>query len=330
MHGGLAAGHGGIAIVEARQAGALRADAAHAGGASRTGTSRWLQPPQFVDVAHEVEAVVDGAVAVVVEAVADLDAIVGLHALAAVARILVGVEEVRSEQVNLHMPGDARGRRVRDDARWKQVPQFAMSVCSSGEFGLQSRRCRPCRFRPRGAAGAADAAGATVATDRPAGADAEVGVADSPVGAAARIDDPGIDPRRCPERVKMVTTARRRDRNGQRGKALNFTKLTDRPEVIVLRVHYSPNRSKDKYRLVNAARQNRATFAARQSLPPQPPHAVSSAEVEPGEEEGELATRRVGPVAAVDGVASRCRCRTCCRIVPAGAFFESVGPITSR
>ena len=52
------------------------------------------QPPQFADVADEVEAVVDHAVAVVVEAVAGLDAAVGLHALAAVAGHLGAVRSL--------------------------------------------------------------------------------------------------------------------------------------------------------------------------------------------------------------------------------------------
>jgi hypothetical protein len=46
----------------------------------------------------------------------------------------------------------------------------------------------------------------------------EVGVADGPVGAAARIDRSGISLGDAPERVKMVTTARRRDRNSHEEK----------------------------------------------------------------------------------------------------------------
>ena len=53
-----------------------------------------------------VEAVVDDAVAVVVDAVAELDAAVGRLALAAVGWVLVGVEEAGEAGV-LARPGDA-------------------------------------------------------------------------------------------------------------------------------------------------------------------------------------------------------------------------------
>ena len=65
-----------------------------------------------VDVGLEVEALVDDAVAVVVDAVAGLDAAVRRLALAAVRGILVGVDEV-ADAGELARAGHAVGRRVR-------------------------------------------------------------------------------------------------------------------------------------------------------------------------------------------------------------------------
>ena len=86
-----------------------------------------------VGVGHEVEAFVDRTVAVVVEAVAGLDAGVGARALAAVHIVAVGVVEV-GEAGLAALAVDARRSRFGTRHDLKQVPQFEMSVCRSGEL----------------------------------------------------------------------------------------------------------------------------------------------------------------------------------------------------
>jgi hypothetical protein len=161
-----------------------------------------------VHVGHEVEAVVDDAVAVVVEAVADLDAAVGLGALAAVRRILVSVEEAGLTGELAH-PRHARRRRVGDDA----LMEAGAAVRG---VGLQLGRIRVAKADasragpPGGAGAAADAARSAVPPDRPAESEAEVRVADGPVGAALRIRYPGITLGDGPEGIKVVVAACRR------------------------------------------------------------------------------------------------------------------------
>ncbi len=118
---GLAAGNGRVAVVEVRQAGPLLANAVLAAGRRERERAGVVARAAVVDVAHDVEAVVDGAVAVVVDAVADLDAAVRLGALAPVRRIVVGVEESRLTG-ELALAGDTGGDRVRDDALVKARP----------------------------------------------------------------------------------------------------------------------------------------------------------------------------------------------------------------
>lgn len=116
-------------------------------------------------------------------------------------------------------------------------------------------------------------------------------------------------------------------------KSPNFTKLTDRPKVIVLRNHYIPNRSKDKYRLVNAARQIAQRFR-RFAAHPNP--AASTTHRLVAQPRSSPAKKKASSPRAVSGPSLpwtaffSMSVPYLCRMVPAGAFFESVGPIASR
>jgi len=117
-------------------------------------------------------------------------------------------------------------------------------------------------------------------------------------------------------------------------KSPNFTKLTDRPKVIVLHDHYSPNRSKDKYRLVNAARQIAQRFRL---VPlPSPPPDIRPHPTVRAQPRSRPAKKNASSPRAVSGPSLpwtaflSMSVPYLCRMVPAGAFLESVGPITSR
>ena len=113
---GLAAGHRRVAIVKARQARALRQTPSVQDDVRERERAGDVAAAAVDDVGHEVEAFVDRAVAVVVEAVAGLDAGVGPRALAAVRRDAVGVVEIGEAGIAA-LPGDARRVRVRHQAR---------------------------------------------------------------------------------------------------------------------------------------------------------------------------------------------------------------------
>src|SRR5262249_54960486 len=163
LAGGFAAGRVRIAVVEPGQTGALLADTVHARRRREREGADVVAIPAVVDVVQEVEAFVDDAVAVVVEVVTRLDARVRLGALAAVRRILVGVEEV-GEAGDRALAGDAGRGGVLDRAGVE-------ALAAVRDVRLPFRRVVVAR-RDAAAGAAAAAAAAATAAAAPAHVDA--------------------------------------------------------------------------------------------------------------------------------------------------------------
>src|SRR5207247_1197132 len=93
-----------------------------------TGADRVLKPAAtsaraaVVHVTLLIEPVIDDAVAVVVDTIADLDAAVGLQALAPVGRIVIGIAVAEGAAAELALAARAGGRGVREQAVVAALP----------------------------------------------------------------------------------------------------------------------------------------------------------------------------------------------------------------
>ena len=107
-------------------AGAVLAERIGVGGAAYHRTSAAV-----IRVAPQVEAVVDDAIAVVVRAVAQLNATVGHHALATVGGVLVGVDvagRARGDHARACNAGGSRGRSGTDDAAGTAIERIGLQI----------------------------------------------------------------------------------------------------------------------------------------------------------------------------------------------------------